>query len=252
MRPCVLIPAYNPGTLLVPTVTAALGQCDAVWVVVDGSTDGSENQLGPLQERFPGLVVRRRAERGGKGEAVLEGAQAALAAGFTHALVMDADGQHPAEAIPAFLLAATRQPEAMVLGQPIFGADAPRVRLYGRQLSVGLAYVEVLGPWVGDPLFGFRVYPLVSLLDALGAPGRGRRYDFDHEAVVRLFWAGVPAVRIAATCRYVPRAVGGVSHFHYGRDNVRLVWLHTRLLLALLPRLGAVQRAARRQRRRES
>jgi len=251
MRHLVLIPAYNPGPRLRTTVEGALRQCPEVWVVVDGSTDGSEQALEELCAVHPGLRVMRRARRGGKGTAVLDGARAAQAEGFTHALVMDADDQHPAASIPEFLEASQGEPEAMILGQPVFDASAPAVRLAGRQLSVALARFEVLGPWVGDPLFGFRVYPVAPLLRALAPAGRGRSYDFDHEALVRLFWAGVPAVRRDARCRYFAAAEGGVSHFRYVRDNLRLIWLHTRLILSLVANLGAARRAAARQRQRE-
>ena len=129
----VLIPAFNPGRLLAPTVTAALARWGEVWVVVDGSTDGSDESLGAV----PGLKVIRREANGGKGAAVLTGARDALAAGFTHALVMDADGQHPADRIPEFMEASMRSPGALVCGRPVFGPEAPRARLYGRKLSVG-------------------------------------------------------------------------------------------------------------------
>jgi len=61
-----------------------------------------------------------------------------------------------------------------------------------------------------------------------------RRYDFDPEVAVRLYWSGTPTVNIPASCRYLSRAEGGVSHFRYVRDNVRMVWLHTRLITELV------------------
>ena len=78
------------------------------------------------------------------------------------------------------------------------------------------------------------MYPLAPLLAVLGPRRGGRRYDFDTEAAVRLGWAGVPPHNLAAPVRYFSRAEGGVSHFHYLRDNATLVWLHLRLLAELL------------------
>lgn len=238
----VLIPSYNSGRLLLETVRDALRQWRPVWVVVDGSTDGSERPIHALAAAEPGLRVIVRHTNGGKGAAVLSGALAALAAGFSHALVMDADGQHPAERIPAFMEASVQHPTAMVLGRPVFGPEAPAVRLQGRKLSVGLVRVEILGSGIDDPLFGFRVYPLAGVVAAMARTRGARRYDFDPEIAVRLFWAGTPPLNLPAACRYRAREEGGISHFHYVRDNVRMAGLHARLLLRLLTCWPAVRR----------
>jgi glycosyltransferase involved in cell wall biosynthesis len=241
----VLIPSYNTGAVLRPTVEAALAAWTPVWVVIDGSTDGSERPLLELTRREPGLRVLVSPENEGKGAAIQRGAAAAAAAGFTHALLLDSDGQHPAESIRTFMAASAADPAAMILGRPVFGPDAPRLRRWGRQLSVGLAALEVLGPGIADPLFGFRLYPLAPLLEIFRTTRGARRFDFDHETAVRLFWRGVRPRNLAAPCRYLPRGAGGVSHFHYGRDNLRLVGMHLRLLAALcghLPRVIALRR----------
>jgi glycosyltransferase involved in cell wall biosynthesis len=230
----ILIPSYNPGSRLLTTVREALACWSPVWVVVDGSTDGSEAAVGELARSEPGLRLIRRARNGGKGAAVLTGAEAAVAAGFTHALVMDADGQHPADRIADFMAASAAAPAALILGRPVFGREAPLVRMQGRKLSVALVRFEIFGAGIDDPLFGFRVYPLNPLWRVLQTTGGGRHYDFDAEAAVRLVWAGTPTVNIPARCRYLSAAEGGISHFHYVRDNLRMVWLHTRLIAALL------------------
>jgi glycosyltransferase involved in cell wall biosynthesis len=243
----VLIPTYNTGgARLLATVREALAQWPDVWVVVDGSTDGSEAGVVELARNEPRLRVLHQPRNGGKGAAVLAGAAAALAAGFTHALVMDADGQHPADRIADFMRASQAEPAALVLGRPVFGPEAPAVRLKGRKLSVGLVHFETGGLGIDDPLFGFRVYPLAATVRALRSTRFARRYDFDPEVAVRLFWAGTPMRNIPASCRYLSRAEGGVSHFHYLRDNVRMVWLHTRLIVELLlGRWLAVRRVRR-------
>jgi hypothetical protein len=205
-----------------------------VLVVVDGSTDGSERPVLELARADPALTVLVLPRNSGKGAAVLAGARAAHARGCTHALVMDADGQHPAGSIAEFMEASMGQPDALVLGRPIFPANMPAERRHGRKLSIGLVHFELLGPRIADPLFGFRVYPLARLLAVLGPRHGGRRYDFDTEAAVRLSWAGVPLRTLAAPVRYFSRAEGGVSHFSYLRDNAMLVWLHTRLITELL------------------
>jgi glycosyltransferase involved in cell wall biosynthesis len=230
----VLIPAFNPGRLLTATVDAALAHWEEVWVVVDGSTDGSHDALWADARTRPGLRLIVRPENGGKGAAVLTGAREALASGFTHALVMDSDGQHPADRIGDFMAASATAPGAVVCGRPVFGPEAPRIRLYGRKLSVGLVHLETSGRGAADPLFGFRVYPLQALVRALGSTRGARRYDFDPEMAVRLAWAGAPAINLDAACTYVDRERGGISHFRYLRDNLGMVRMHARLLLALL------------------
>lgn len=242
----VLIPSYHTGPRLVPTVREALAHWRPVWVVLDGCTDDSEAALRELARREPALRLIVLPVNGGKGAAVLAGAAAALAAGFTHALVMDADGQHPADRIADFMHRSREQPEALVLGRPVFGPEAPLVRLKGRQLSVELVRAECFGPAIADPLFGFRVYPLAPLVRIMRASRFGRRYDFDPELAVRLVWSGVPTLNVPAACRYLSPADGGVSHFHYLRDNLRMIWLHTRLLTELLLwRWPAVRRRRR-------
>jgi glycosyltransferase involved in cell wall biosynthesis len=230
----VLIPAFNPGRLLAGTVEGALSNWDFVWVVADGSTDGSHDCLEAIARARPGLRVIVRPRNGGKGAAVLTGANEALAAGFTHALVMDSDGQHPADRIRDFMEASISAPGALVCGRPVFGAEAPRVRRCGRMLSAGLVRLETSGRGAADPLCGFRVYPLGALVRALASTRGGRRYDFDPEMAVRLAWGGTPAINLDAACTYVARERGGVSHFHYLRDNLGMIGMHARLICAVL------------------
>ena len=229
----VLIPSYNTGARLVETVAEALRHWQPVWVVIDGSTDGSGEAL---KQDEPGLHVIHRPTNGGKGAAVLDGLRAAAAAGFTHVLVMDADGQHPAAEIAGFMSESKRNPQAMILGLPLFDASAPRIRVIGRRISNVLARLETQCD-IGDALFGFRVYPLAPLLAVMAASRHMRRYDFDTEAVVRLCWSGVPVINRPAPVRYFTAAQGGVSHFRYGRDNLRLAAMHARLIAAALSRV---------------
>ena len=172
----------------------------------------------------------------GKGAAVLHGLRAALDAGFTHALTMDADGQHPAAMIPEFMQHSLARPQTMVLGRPVFDASAPLLRVRGRRVSNGWTNLETLGAGVADSLFGFRVYPAAALAAVMARQPWMRRFDFDPEAVVRLCWAGVRPLNIDAPVRYLSAEEGGVSHFKYLRDNTLLTWMHTRLFFGMLLR----------------
>lgn len=244
----VLVPSYNPGRLVLETVRAARAHWEPVWVVVDGSCDGTAGVLEALARTDPGLRVLVRPRNGGKGAAVLDGLHAAVRAGFTHVLTMDSDGQHPAERIGAFMAASCAAPHAMILGAPVFDASAPRIRLRGRRIANAWTNLETLWAGIDDTLFGFRVYPIAPLVAVMRATRWMRRFDFDPEAVVRLSWRGVPAVNLPAACRYLSAAEGGVSHFHYGRDNLLLTWMYTRLFFGFLVRLPLLlaRRGARR------
>ncbi|KRI00789.1 glycosyltransferase family 2 protein [Curvibacter sp. PAE-UM] len=233
----VLIPSYNTGPKVLETVQEALHHWAPVWVVVDGSTDGTGAQLQALAAQEPDLKVMVLAQNQGKGAAVLHGLALAEAAGYTHVLTMDSDGQHPAQLIPAFMQASGDDVCRMVLGKPVFAADAPALRVQGRKVSNAWANLETLWMGIGDSLYGFRVYPVSPLLKIMRGQRWMRRFDFDIEAAVRLCWAGVWPLNIDAPVKYLRPEEGGVSHFNYLRDNALLTWMHTRLMLGFALRL---------------
>lgn len=233
----VIIPSYDTGPKVYETVTAARAVWNPVWVVVDGSTDGTTEGLRAMAEKDDGLRVLVQPENRGKGAAVLRGLLEARAQGFTQALTMDADGQHPAALIPAFMQQASARPDAMILGKPVFDASAPLLRVRGRRVGNTWANLETLGAGVGDSLYGFRVYPIEALVAVMSRQLWMRRFDFDTEAVVRLAWRGVKPINVDAPVKYLSKEEGGVSHFRYGRDNVLLTWMHARLVVEFVLRL---------------
>jgi glycosyltransferase involved in cell wall biosynthesis len=244
----VLIPSYNTGLKVLETVREARRYWQPVWVVVDGSTDGSSAALATLAAADPAVKVLVLPRNQGKGAAVLHGLREAAAAGFSHVLTMDADGQHPAARIPEFMAMSQAHPRAVIFGLPVFDASAPALRLHGRKLSNGLANLQTLWHGIGDALCGFRVYPIVPLRDIMERQRWMRRFDFDPEAAVRLCWRGLRPIRLAAPVKYFSAAEGGVSHFNYLRDNTRLTWMNLRLLCEFVVRLPSllVGRARRR------
>ena len=233
----VLIPSYNPGAQVYATVRAARAQWAPVWVVVDGSTDGSTDGLDDMAAHDPQLKILVLPHNQGKGAAVLHGLELAAQQGFTHALTMDSDGQHPAELIPSFMAASQHAPAAMILGKPVFDADAPALRVQGRKVSNSWAQLETLWAGIGDSLYGFRVYPIEPLRQVMRGQRWMRRFDFDPEAVVRLCWRGVRPINLPAPVKYLRADEGGVSHFNYLRDNALLTWMHLRLMLGFVLRL---------------
>jgi glycosyltransferase involved in cell wall biosynthesis len=241
-RYLVLIPSYNAGPKALETVRAARHTGEQVCVVIDGSTDGTAEQLMQHAQSDSGLRVLVLARNHGKGAAILHGLRDARERGFTHVLTMDSDGQHPATMIADFIATSRSQPDALILGRPVFDHTAPRERVIGRRISNFVVNVETLFAGIGDSLFGMRVYPAQALLDIMQSHRSMRRFDFDVESAVRLVWRGWRPVNLDAPVRYFTASEGGVSHFHYWRDNTLLVRMHLRLLLGFLLRLPLLLR----------
>lgn len=233
----VLIPSYNAGDRLLESVRDARRYHDAVWVVIDGSTDGSAQAVRQLARTDPGIRVMELAQNQGKGAAILHGLIEAVAEGYSHVLTMDSDGQHPAQMIPQYIALASAQPTALILGKPVFDHTAPRERIIGRRICNWWVNLETLHAGIGDSLFGMRVYPARELLEIMQAHRSMRRFDFDAESAIRLVWRGLRPVNIDTPVRYFTTAEGGVSHFHYVRDNLLLSGMLLRLLAGFLLRL---------------
>ncbi len=233
----VLIPSYNTGEKVYQTVRAAREQWAPVWVVVDGSTDGTDQGLLAMAEQDPQLRVMVLKENRGKGAAVLHGLRAAVHEGYTHVLTMDSDGQHPPEKIPEFMQVSQANPDGLVLGRPVFDASAPLLRVRGRKVSNWWANFETLWQGIGDSLYGFRVYPAQMLLGVMENSYWMRHFDFDPEAAVRLCWCGAKPINVDAPVKYFAANEGGVSHFNYLRDNLLLTSMHLRLFAGFIFRL---------------
>lgn len=238
VRPLILMPSYNTGRILRETVAGALTAGCPLWVILDGSTDGSQDLLQDFQNSGnPGFRLLVLEKNSGKGAALLHGLREAVQSGFTHVLTMDADGQHPASHIPEFLRLSAAYPEAAVFGKPVFDGSAPAIRVNGRKVSNFWTNLETLGWGVGDSLFGMRLYPAADLLAVMESTRHARRFDFEPEVAVRLAWRGVPLLNLPTPVRYPSKDDGGISQFRYLRDNRLLAWMHLRLLFGFLARL---------------
>lgn len=228
-RCCAIVPVYdNPATIV--TVVRDLRQLLPVLVIDDGSCVPVAGLLADAGE-LTGVNVHRRSENGGKGAAVKDGLRLARDLGHTHALQIDADGQHDLTDVPRFIAAARAAPEELILGQPLFDDSAPRLRRWARQLTTFWVNFETLGNVIADPMCGFRVYPL-AIANALSV--RGSRMDFDPEIAVRFVWGGARVQNIATRVRYLSAAQGGVSHYRLLRDTLLISFMHVRLVCTLL------------------
>ncbi len=242
MNPCLLIPIYDHGSTILRVVESLASADLPLLIVNDGSGPTTCATLDRIARDFAWVDIRCHAVNQGKGAALVTGYRAAAERGFTHAIQLDADAQHDPTDVRRFVAEAQANPNSLVLGQPIFGDDVPRSRLYGRKLSVGLVWLATLSRAVRDPLCGFRCVPLGPVLSLIDHVSMGRRMDFEPELAVRLVWMGVPVLNVATRVRYFP---GGVSHFDVIWDDLRLTWLYTRLAIGMLSRApGLLRRRA--------
>jgi glycosyltransferase involved in cell wall biosynthesis len=232
-RFCALVPTYdNPRT--VGAVVNRIREHLADVVVVDDGSGEAGRKAAEVLAATGRAHVHRLERNCGKGAAVRAGFRVARELGFTHALQIDADGQHDFSDIPRFLAAAAEHPDALVLGVPVFDASAPAGRLRGRLISRFWTDLETGGRIIEDPLCGFRVYPLEA---ALRADARSNRMEFDPEIAVRMIWNGCPAVNLRTRVRYLSEEEGGVSHFRMFRDNVLISLCHARLFTTAILRV---------------
>jgi glycosyltransferase involved in cell wall biosynthesis len=235
MKTCVIIPVYNHESAL-PVVVKKIAKLDLPCILVnDGSSPECTAVLNAIAaEENDWISVIHRPENGGKGAAVIEGFKFALFRGFTHALQLDADGQHNIGAIPAFLSAGSQHPDAMILGKPTFDASAPKSRLYGRRITNFWIAVNTLSFAIGDGMCGFRLYPLAVIGGLLTNNEIAQRMDFDIDIVVRLYWQGVNPINLPVEVNY---PLDGISHFRMLEDNIMISAAHARLFFGMLTRI---------------
>jgi predicted LPLAT superfamily acyltransferase len=232
---CIVIPIYNHKDAIGDTVARLSEHGLPLFVVDDGSDEATQAVLAALAHRYSGkLVLLRLPINSGKGAAVMTGLRAARKAGYTHALQIDADGQHDANDLPLFIDAARANPAAVILGRPVYDESVPKSRLYGRYITHVWVWIETLSLTIRDSMCGFRVYPLdaaCALIESVRLP---TRMEFDTEILVRLYWRRVVFRSIPTRVTY-PK--DGVSHFDMVRDNLRISASHTRLVCGMLWRL---------------
>ena len=243
MNICVVIPHFDHLEQFHRFLPDLVEQQMPLLVVDDASPKQTTDALAQLLKKHaPGAILVRHHTNLGKGGAVMSGLRAALDAGFTHALQIDADGQHGVSDIAAICTAATANPNSIICGQPVFETDVPKLRHLARYITLWFSWLETLSTAIRDALCGFRLYPLAATVAILDCSNPGRRMAFDPEILVRAMWAGIPLQFVPVRVRY-PK--DGKSHFHYFRDNLEITWMHTRLIFGMLVRLPRLIRSNR-------
>ena len=231
-RPCAVIPVYNHEGPL-PGVVARLQALGLPCVLVDDASNARcAAVLDQLAER-PDVHLLRLEHNQGKGGAVMAGLRKAHGLGFSHALQVDADGQHDLQAVEAFFDESRAHPEALICGYPEYDASVPKGRLYARYLTHVWVWINSLSLQIRDSMCGFRIYPLAASVALIDAVHIGTRMDFDSEILVRLSWRGQP-MRWLPTRVHYPE--DGISHFRLWQDNVLISKMHARLFFGMLCR----------------
>ncbi len=233
MKPCLLIPIYDHKDQIRAVLDSLAGFGLDCIVIDDGSGIETRMVLDAAEKDYRWLEVYHRDLNGGRGAALVSGYRLAAKRGFSHAIQLDADGQHEAKDIPRFVEAIATNPDALVLGSPIFDETVPNSRLYGRQLSRFMVWLTTLSMDVSDPLCGFRGIPLAATLDLLGRVEMGHHMEFDPQLIIQLQWRGVPVINLPTKVVYDRE---GLSHFDFVRDNLRLIGVYIRALGGMLLR----------------
>ncbi|RCK45726.1 glycosyltransferase family 2 protein [Thalassospira profundimaris] len=243
MKVCALIPTHNHHSVLADVVASIRAHDLCVFIIDDGSNEQTRQVVESLHDPENGVICYRLPRNGGKGVAVMTGMEIARKAGFSHAIQIDADGQHDLARIPEMLTAANGNPDALITGLPIYDGSIPTGRKIGRWVTHVWVWIETLSFAIRDSMCGFRVYPLEQSLAVWREEGLGKKMDFDTELMVRLFWRGVPVIHIPTKVTYPE---GNTSNFRMWKDNVLISWMHTRLVFGMIWRLpGFVIRGGR-------
>ncbi|WP_411725914.1 glycosyltransferase family 2 protein [Methyloglobulus sp.] len=235
MKTCVVIPVYNHHEAIGQVIEALREFKLPCFLVNDGSSELCTSELRRIaKQEKQWIILHERTRNGGKGAAVITGLQLALRNSFTHAIQIDADGQHRLDDIGLFLSASAANPDKLILGTPIFDGSVQKKRLYGRQFTNLWIWINTLSFDISDGMCGFRCYPLAAVDKILQSTALGQRMDFDIEIAVRLHWQGVGVVNIGAAVQY---PLDGVSHFRMLQDNLLISKKHAQLFLGMLWRL---------------
>ncbi len=235
MNLCVIIPVYNHEQALPQLLDNLKRQGLPCILVNDGSSPACGKVLADCVQHAPDwLTLIERPDNGGKGAAVIDGFQYALAHGYSHAIQIDADGQHRVDDMVTFIEQARQHPQAMILGKPIYHGDAPWSRVYGRRFTNLWIWINTLSFAIADGMCGFRLYPLAEVETLLQRGELAAGMAFDIDIAVRLYWQGVEAINLPTVVSY---PLDGVSHFKLLRDNGLISLVHARLFFGMLIRI---------------
>ena len=231
---CFIIPVYDHSTNLSAFIKELNKKNFPIILVDDGSHSACKKIMMRLDQEIECITLKSHILNLGKGAAVKTGLKEAKKSGFSHALQIDADGQHNIKDIPRFILEMNKQPNALVSGFPSYDKTVPKLRYYSRYLTHLWVWINSLSKDIKDSMCGFRIYPVEQSCLLLSTQKIGDRMEFDSEFIVRWHWLGKPIVQIQTRVIYPE---DGISHFDLFRDNLLISWMHARLFFGMLKRL---------------
>ncbi|WP_105264632.1 glycosyltransferase family 2 protein [Pseudoalteromonas sp. T1lg76] len=234
MNLCIVIPNYNHTHAIDQVLAQLSGAGYKIVMVDDGSHAEAQKYFDELAQQYSDLTLLRHQINQGKGGAVQTGLRWAYENGYSHALQVDADGQHCLADMNRLVECSRENPEAIISGRPQYDDSVPKHRYLSRYITHFWVWVETLSLSIKDSMCGFRVYPLAPCMALFARCELGKRMDFDIEIMVRMYWRGTPS-RFVDTQVIYPE--DGVSHFQPLADNLKISWLHTRLFFGMLVRL---------------
>jgi glycosyltransferase involved in cell wall biosynthesis len=235
-NPCAVIPVYNHERPL-PSVVQALLSLGLPCVLVDDASSPDCAAVLDTLALQENVYLLRLPNNQGKGAAVMTGLREAARLGFSHALQVDADGQHDLNDVALFLDRSRQHPQALICGYPHYDASVPKGRLYARYLTHVWVWINTLSLAIPDSMCGFRIYPLAQTLPLINTVNLGKRMDFDTDILVRMAWRNQPMNWLPVKVHY-PQ--DGLSHFRMFRDNVLISKMHTRLFFGMLGRMPLI------------
>lgn len=232
-----VIPNYNHHLVIEATVDTLVGFDLPILIVDDGSNLQTQSILTSIDNKYAQVILIRREKNGGKGAAVQTGLEKAFQLGWSHALQVDADGQHDLNDVQRLLDTSMAHPLALISGQPVYDESISKGRYYGRFITHFWVYLETLSTDIKDSMCGFRVYPLQSYHLLTQKTRLGNKMDFDIEVMVKMHWSDVP-IKFVSTKVHYPE--NGLSHFNVFDDNVLISLMHSRLFFGMLIRLPTI------------
>lgn len=231
-KPCAIIPVFNHEQKIAQVLLSLHEFALPCVLIDDGSHAECAKVLDHLAQSYPWISLIRLQKNSGKGAAVCTGLAFAHNHHYTHALQVDADGQHDLKDVPLFLAQAQQYPSAVISGSRSYD-DMPASRRNGRKLTDFLVYLHTLSFAIKDSMCGYRLYPLAATMALLSHRKIGAHMDFDTDIIVRLYWQGLSVKNIPTRTVYhtdIP------SHFNLILDNIRITRMHLGLLFGMLLR----------------
>ena len=235
-KPCALIPVYNHEAAVPAVVDSLLHSGLPCLLVDDGSSPACAAVLAQLAQ-LEHVTLLTLPNNQGKGGVVMAGFREAARLGFSHALQVDADGQHDLREVQTFIHTSRQHPDAVICGYPEYDDSVPKGRLYARYLTHVMVWINTLSLQIRDSMCGFRLYPLPPTLALIESTKIGKRMDFDSDILVRLAWRNQP-MRWLPTRVHYPQ--DGLSHFRLFHDNALISSMHTKLFFGMLLRLPSI------------